>query len=136
LIFVIYAEDNAMPKQNDLEQKALHLIMNTGDKGVLQSELWREMKASSREGSRISLKLENKGLIHRERELSNGRWTYRLYSKKRPVSMDAILTCPCLICQENMKCVAGGKISPDNCSKLTDWILESCQKEKATSGGS
>ncbi|MEM2914685.1 MAG: transcriptional regulator [Candidatus Bathyarchaeia archaeon] len=123
-----------MPKQNDLEQKALHLIMNTGDKGVLQSELWREMKASSREGSRISLKLENKGLIHRERELSNGRWTYRLYSKKQPVSIDAILTCPCLICEENIKCGAGGKISPENCSKLTDWILESYQRETSTLG--
>jgi len=123
-----------MPKQNDLEQKALRLIMNMGDEGLLQSELWRKMNASSREGSRISIKLEKKGLICRERELSNGRWTYRLYSKRQPVSIDSILTCPCLTCKESIRCGAGGKISPNKCDRLTQWILESLQKETASSG--
>lgn len=58
-----------MPKRNDLEQKALHFVVNTGYQGVLQSELWRELGASSREGSRVALKLEEKGLIRREKEL-------------------------------------------------------------------
>ena len=58
-----------MPKRNDLEQKALHSVINTGYEGVLQSELWRELGASSREGSRVALKLEEKGLIRREKEL-------------------------------------------------------------------
>jgi len=53
-----------MPKRNDLEQKALHFVINTGFKGVLQSELWRELDASSREGSRVAIKLEEKGLIN------------------------------------------------------------------------
>ena len=47
-----------MPKRNDLEQKALQFITNTGFEGVPQSELWRKLGASSREGSRIALKLE------------------------------------------------------------------------------
>ena len=51
-----------MPKRNDLEQKALHYVVNTGYQGVLQSDLWRELGASSREGSRVSIKLEEKGL--------------------------------------------------------------------------
>jgi uncharacterized membrane protein len=50
-----------MPKHNDLEQKALQIIMNYGNEGLLQSELWRKLGASSREGSRIALKLEGKG---------------------------------------------------------------------------
>jgi uncharacterized membrane protein len=58
-----------MPKRNDLEQKALQCVMKTGIGGVLQSELWHELGASSREGSRISIKLENKGLVRREKEL-------------------------------------------------------------------
>jgi len=123
-----------MPKQNDLERKALQLIMNMGSKGVLQSELWREMNASSREGSRISIKLEKKGLIYREPELSNGRWTYRLHSKRQHVSLDSIITCPCLTCQENIKCGAGGKASPNECGGLTEWILETAQKEMGSSG--
>ena len=58
-----------MPKRNDLEQKALHYVVGTGYQGVLQSDLWRELGASSREGSRVSIKLEEKGLIRREKEL-------------------------------------------------------------------
>ena len=73
-----------MPKRNDLEQKALHFVVNTGYQGVLQSELWRELGASSREGSRVAIKLEEKGLIRREKELEGGRWTYRLFPKRMP----------------------------------------------------
>jgi DNA-binding Lrp family transcriptional regulator len=124
-----------MPKQNDLEQRALRIIMNEGKRGVLQSELWRKMNATSREGSRISIKLEKRGLIYRERELYNGRWTYRLYSKRQPVSIDSILTCPCLTCEENARCGAGGRITPNECDRLTQWILESSAKGKDLSGG-
>jgi len=117
--------ESSMPKQNDLEQKALQLIMNTRQDGLLQSDLWRKMDASSREGSRVSIKLERKGLINRERELSKGRWTYRLYSKRQPVSIDSILACPCLTCEESIRCGAGGRVSPNECDTLTEWILES-----------
>ena len=61
-----------MPKRSELEHKALQFIANTGGEGVLQSDLWRQLDASSREGSRIAIKLENKGLIRRERELFEG----------------------------------------------------------------
>ncbi len=113
-----------MPKQNNLEQKALDIIISRGEKGVLQSDLWREINASSREGSRISIRLENKGLIYREPELSRGRWTYRLYPKRQPVSIDSILNCPCLSCEETLRCGAGGKISPNDCDKLIEWVLK------------
>ena len=52
-----------MPKRNDLEQKALQIITNKGEEGVLQSELWRELGASSREGSRVGIKLEKNQYI-------------------------------------------------------------------------
>jgi len=124
-----------LPKRNDLEHKALQIITNTGDKGVLQSELWREMKASSREGSRISIKLENKGLIYRERELNEGRWTYRLHSKRKPVSTDSVITCPCLTCIDNPRCEVGGSVSPPACEKLTGWILAALLEETEPSAG-
>jgi DNA-binding Lrp family transcriptional regulator len=125
-----------MPKQTDLEQKALQLVMNAGEQGILQAELWRSVDASSREGSRISLKLERKGLIRRDKELSNGRWTYRLFSMRQPVSIDSILLCPCLTCEESIRCGAGGKVSPNDCSILTEWILGSSEVETAPSGDS
>jgi hypothetical protein len=112
-----------MPKRNDLEQKALHFVMNTGYTGVLQSELWRELGASSREGSRIAIKLEEKGLVRREKELEGGRWTYRLFPKRLPASIESIVDCPCLLCQDNARCDPTTTISPKSCAKLTDWIL-------------
>jgi DNA-binding MarR family transcriptional regulator len=112
-----------MPKRNDLEQKALQSVMNTGFNGVLQSELWRELGASSREGSRISIKLENKGLIRREKELREGRWTYRLFPKRLPASIETIADCPCLMCPDNPKCDPSGTTSPQTCEKLTEWLV-------------
>jgi hypothetical protein len=112
-----------MPKRNDLEQKALHSVINTGYQGILQSELWRELGASSREGSRVAIKLEEKGLVRREKELQGGRWTYRLYPKRLPASIESIVDCPCLLCADNARCDPTTAISPKNCSKLTEWIL-------------
>ncbi len=112
-----------MPKRSDLEHKALQCIANTNDQGVLQSDLWRELDASSREGSRIALKLENRGLIRREKELFEGRWTYRLYPKRKPASINSIIDCPCLSCSESIQCGAYGAISPTECARLTQWIF-------------
>ena len=112
-----------MPKRNDLEQKALHFVINTGQEGVLQSELWRELGASSREGSRVAIKLEEKGLIRREKELQGGRWTYRLFPKRLPPSIESIADCPCLLCKDNARCDPTTAISPKSCTKLTGWIL-------------
>jgi len=113
-----------MPKRNDLEHKALSYIANIGGEGVLQSDLWRQLGASSREGSRIALKLEDKGLIQRQKELCEGRWTYRLYPKRKPASINSIADCPCLTCLENLRCGSWGATSPNDCVKLTDWILK------------
>ncbi|KPV64692.1 MAG: hypothetical protein AOA65_0908 [Candidatus Bathyarchaeota archaeon BA1] len=116
-----------------MEHVALQLIVNTGSEGILQSELWRKLGASSREGSRIAIKLENKGLIRRERELFNGRWTYRLYPKRRPASINSVLDCPCLMCPDDSRCGAYSVVSPNECEKLTKWILDLAQKETGPS---
>ena len=125
-----------MPKHNDLEQKALQIIMSSGNEGLLQSELWRKLGASSREGSRIALKLESKGLIRRERELRNGRWTYRLYPKRVPASIDSIAGCPCLLCPDNSRCDPSSAISPQNCEKLTEWLIAIAEGDSGALGDS
>ncbi|MBS7632075.1 transcriptional regulator [Candidatus Bathyarchaeota archaeon] len=122
-----------MPKRNDLEQRALQFVINTGFEGVLQSELWRHLGASSREGSRIALKLEEKGLVRREKELRDGRWTYRLYPKRIPASIDSIADCPCLMCPDNPRCDPSGPVSPQDCDKLTEWLLAVSRNEPNTS---
>ncbi len=125
-----------MPKRDALEYKALHVIVNMGSQGVLQSELWRKLGASSREGSRIALKLENKGLIIREKELFGSRWTYRLYPKRRPASINSVIDCPCLVCPNDARCGAWGAISPNECERLTVWILSLTRSEANPSGES
>ena len=125
-----------MSKRNDLEQKALQFIMNTGFDGILQSELWRKLRASSREGSRIAIKLEDKRLIRREKELRNGRWTYRLYPKRLPARIDSIADVPCLMCPDNPRCDPSSTISPQNCEKLTEWLLSISRNETRALGDS
>jgi hypothetical protein len=123
-----------MPKRDDLEYKALHFISGTRHQGVLQSDLWRKLGASSREGSRIALKLENKGLVKRERELRSGRWTYRLFPKRQPPSINSIAECPCLMCGNDPRCSAFGAVSPNGCPRLTDWITVLAKEEMDPSG--
>ncbi len=125
-----------MPRYNDLEHKALQVIVNAGDQGILQSELWRKLDATSREGSRIAIKLANKGLVNRERELWQGRWTYRLYPKRMPPSIDSIFDCPCLTCPDDSRCGAWSAVTPNECAKLTEWIISLVEKEASPSGGS
>jgi len=123
-----------MPRRNELEYKALNVISNNGKDGVLQSELWRELDATSREGSRIALKLETKGLILREKELFDGRWTYRLFPKRKPTSLNSIIDSPCLMCSNDSRCGAWGPITPHECPRLTAWILGVNQSDGEYSG--
>lgn len=125
-----------MSKRNDLEQKALQHIINRGFEGILQSELWRKLGASSREGSRIAIKLEGKKLIRREKELRDGRWTHRLYPRRLPAKIDSIADIPCLMCQDNQRCDLSSSISPQNCEKLTEWLLSISQNESGSLGDS
>ena len=125
-----------MPKRDDLEYRALHFILHTRSQGVLQSDLWRRLGASSREGSRIALKLENKGLVRRERELRTGRWTYRLFPKRLPSSINSIIECPCLMCSNDPRCGAFGNVSPIACDMLNEWILVLAGGQPEISGDS
>ena len=51
------------PKNNKAEQKALKLIFDAGEEGLLQSELWKLLEVSSREGSRMAKKFEEKDRV-------------------------------------------------------------------------
>ncbi len=111
------------------EAKALELIKN--NKGILQSELWKRLGLDSREGSRIVLRLERKGVIKREGVIVNGRRTYKLYyigsseAKKVRILVDlsSILDLPCSTCQFLSQCGPHGVYSPYTCKLIEDWVL-------------
>ncbi|MEM1655324.1 MAG: hypothetical protein QW330_03215 [Nitrososphaerota archaeon] len=112
-------------KLSKLEEKAIALLLKHQDKGLLQSELWHKLGVTSREGSRIAIRLEKKGMVKRVREFAKDRWTRRLVPLIRRVTVEPIKGAPCLACEQEHVCGEGGVISPKNCPKLERWVLES-----------
>ena len=113
-----------MPRKSDTSHEMLDIIMSVGEDGILQSELWKKMNADSREGSRTIIRLEKKGLIDRKKELHEGRWTYRVFAKRKLSTIESILNIPCAACDLEIRCSEAGSVSPDKCNKLTQWILD------------
>ncbi len=106
------------------------LFLTNYDNGIIQSELWKKFKLTSRDGSRLALKLERMGIITREKILENKRWTYVLKIKKTPVSTESIENAPCLVCPVEQKCSLEGEVSPRTCSWIEDWTITELSKPK------
>jgi len=103
--------------------RVCEMIAGYENEGTLQSELWKKLKLSSRDGSRLALKLERMGMITREKILEKQRWTYKLIIKKIPISTKSIEGAPCLTCPVQSKCSIDGEISPKTCQWIEDWVL-------------
>jgi len=103
--------------------RVCEIIAGYETNGTLQSELWKKLKLSSRDGSRLALKLERMGMITREKILEKERWTYKLIIKKTPVSTKSIEGAPCLTCPVEAKCSLDGEISPKTCQWIEDWVM-------------
>ena len=115
-----------------LTNKVYDILAEKESDGMFQSELWKKLKLTSRDGSRLSLKLERMGTITREKLLEKGRWTYKLILKKTPISTQSIENAPCLVCPVEQKCSLEGEISPRNCQFIEDWVLTEMKKPKTS----
>jgi len=111
-----------------LTNKICDVLAERESDGMFQSELWKKLKLTSRDGSRLALKLERMGTIYREKILDKGRWTYKLILKKTPISTLSIENAPCLVCPVEQKCSLEGEISPRNCQFIEDWVLADMKK--------
>ncbi len=100
-----------------------NIVTKSGDEGIFQSDLWKKMKLTSRDGSRLALKLERQNMIKREKVLENGRWTYKLKIAHAPVTTQSIEAAPCLICPVESKCTLDGEISPRTCPLIEQWVI-------------
>ena len=103
---------------------AFMAIRLSGEKGVLQSDLWKKLGWDGREGSRQMRRLEKKGFIKRRKELRAGKWTYRIFPVHKFSSVDSIIKIPCSGCGEDLsgRC-PNTTLTPDNCQKLTIWLM-------------
>jgi len=108
-----------------LTGKSFRIIINNGKDGILQSKLWKELDLTSRDGSRVAIRLEKRALIKREKILKNGRWTYKLFAVKLPVGTQTIEQAPCLTCPVEHMCSVDAYYSPNSCNLIENWILVS-----------
>lgn len=111
-----------------LEDNAMKIILNTGVQGILQSDLWKKLETTSREGSRLAVRLEKQGLINRKKELVDGRWSFRLIAKTSSTSKvgseNTLEGCPCFTCGDLARCGDLQSISPVYCIRLDHWLLK------------
>lgn len=117
-------------EKEDLISKVYKLVLEYRDKGILQSELWKKLNLTSRDGSRIATRLEKRKLIKRERVLEGGRWTYKLIPLVIPIDTSSIEDSPCIICPDEIKCDVESPISPLTCLKLERWVIEEHRRKK------
>ena len=111
-----------------LTNKVCDILAVHESNGMFQSELWKKLKLTSRDGSRLALKLERMGTITRDKLLEKDRWTYKLILKKTPISTQSIENAPCLVCPVEQKCSLEGEISPRNCQFIEDWVILEMKK--------
>ncbi len=112
----------------DLTSKVFKLIVEQGKEGILQSRLWKELNLTSRDGSRIAMRLEKRGLVRRQRVLENGRWTFRLIALRLPLDTTSIEGAPCLTCNLESMCTEDGSVSPNTCRLIENWVLVEMSK--------
>jgi DNA-binding MarR family transcriptional regulator len=116
-----------------LTNKVCEIIADFEDKGMLQSDLWKKLKLNSRDGSRLALRLERRGLISREKILQKGRWTYKLIIEQMPISLESIQNAPCLTCPVEQKCDIDNvypEPSPRHCELIKEWVVIESKKKK------
>jgi len=112
----------------DLTSRVYKLVVERGKDGVLQSEIWKELGLTSRDGSRLAIRLERRGLIGRVKVLEEGRWTYKLTPLRFPTDMASIEKAQCVVCQYEAKCSVDGEISPYVCPWIGPWALDEMKR--------
>ena len=126
--------------KHELFDEVLAVILKSGKDGVFQTEICKEFCLDSRDGSRLAGNLEKQSLIHREKVLYKGRWTYKLIikkpslaetRKKRRVQITSVEGAPCLSCVYQHSCSSEDEMtqySPSRCSWLEEWVVTSFDK--------
>jgi hypothetical protein len=126
--------------KHELFDEVLAVILKSGKEGVFQTEICKEFSLDSRDGSRLAGNLEKQSLIHREKVLYKGRWTYKLIirkpslaetRKKRRVQITSVEGAPCLSCVYQHSCSSEDEMtqySPSRCSWLEEWVVTSFDK--------
>jgi hypothetical protein len=115
----------------DFSSDLYKIVIDHGSDGVLQSDVWKDLKLSSRDGSRLVIRLERRGMIRREKVLEEGRWTYKLTPLRMPVQLKSIEAVPCITCPYEAKCSLTGVVSPLSCPWISEWVTKEYRESLA-----
>jgi len=116
-----------------ITNKVCEIVATFEDEGMFQTDLLKKLKLSSRDCSRLALRLERRGLISREKILQKGRWTYKLIIEQTPISLESLHDSPCLTCPVEQKCDVTNvypEPSPLYCQLIEDWVITEFSKKK------
>jgi len=110
------------------EELALQKIKETGDNGLPQKDLIRELGLSTKEASLIIKKLIEKKRIIKRSVKENGKSIIKLFAIDDDgidiyVSLSSIIEIPCYTCKNLKKCGNGSYISPSTCPQLSKYLL-------------
>ncbi|HUH99988.1 MAG TPA: MarR family winged helix-turn-helix transcriptional regulator [Nitrososphaerales archaeon] len=108
----------------DLTSRVYKLVVERGKDGVLQSEIWKELGLTSRDGSRLAIRLEKRGMIRRVKVLDDGRWTYKLTPLRLPANISSMESAPCIVCPVESKCSVTTDINPLTCPLIGPWVIK------------
>ncbi len=117
-------------KMSKLEEKALKVLMKYEKEGILQSELWHKLGVTSREGSRIGIKLEKKGFVKRVKAFANDRWTRRLVPLISQMDISSLDGIPCPACVYESVCGPRGEHHYRTCILIEEWLSRPIEVEK------
>jgi len=118
---------------NRLIAKVCEILLANEKNGMLQTDVWKKFKLTTKDGSRLSLKMEKMGYITRQKILKSGRWTYTLFIEKAPISFESIMNAPCLTCTVEQKCSLDNELpepSPRTCELIEEWVSTQYSREK------
>jgi predicted DNA-binding transcriptional regulator len=108
----------------DLTSRVYKLVVERGKDGVLQSEIWKELGLTSRDGSRLAIRLEKRGMIKRVKVLDDGRWTYKLTPLRLPANISSMESAPCIVCPVEAKCSITTEVNPFTCPLIGPWVVK------------
>ena len=118
-----------------LIEEVFETILQSGERGIFQTELCKVFSLDSRDGSRLISNLEKRALISREKTLYNGRWTYKVVVKKspavteftkKPIEISSVEGAPCFSCTYQHLCSSEdetSQYSPEKCMWIEQWAV-------------
>ena len=111
-----------------MESNAIALLKEAGKRGLLLSELAKQLEQPATKVLKIVESLETNGQVEKKDEEHNGKSVLRLFWREEDSKWDTLQGCPCFSCTEIDKCGASQSISPWTCEKLNIWIKEQLAK--------